>query len=195
MIPMRLGLVVHQWVVEGNKLTMSPIHVSSDGRTMHLARSETVQAYNRMVKDAQRQGVRLKILWAFRSSSLQKEHFEQAQQKHGKRKAILWVAPPGYSEHHTGWALDIGDEADPQADDNPLFERTAAFRWLKKNAGNYGFELSFPPNNWQGVGYEPWHWRFVGTADARNTFHPKGIAAVGVWGISIVEALKCWIHG
>jgi LAS superfamily LD-carboxypeptidase LdcB len=190
---MSLGFVLHQWMVEGNKLKMSPISI--EGMNMHLARPETVNAFNRMAKDAERQGVRLKIIWAFRSSNLQKQHYEQAQQKHGKRKAIRWVAPPGYSEHQTGWALDIGDEADPKADDNPLFERTAAFRWLSKNARNYGFELSFPPKNWQGISYEPWHWRYVGTPEAHATFHPKGIAAVGVWGISFLEAVRCWIRG
>src|SRR6185295_17271158 len=107
------------------------------------------------------------------STMLQTEHFAQAVKKYGKRDAIQWVAPPGYSEHQTGWAIDIGDESDPQADDNPLFERTAAFRWLKTNARRYGFEMSFPPKNWQGVGYEPWHWRYVGTPQASACFHPK----------------------
>jgi zinc D-Ala-D-Ala carboxypeptidase len=162
---------------------------------MHLARPETVQAYNRMVTDAAKSGVKLKIVWAFRSSSMQSRHFAEAQAKHGKRAAIQWVAPPNYSEHHTGWALDIGDELDPQADDNPLFERTAAFRWLATNARRYGFELSFPKKNWQGVGYESWHWRFVGTPEAQQTFHPKGVAKASIWTLSFVEALKWWIQG
>lgn len=172
---------------------MSPVAVSADGRQMHLARPETVQAFNRMQADAQKQGIQLKIIWAYRSANTQKQQFEEAKQKHGKRKAILWLAPPGFSEHHTGWALDIGDESDPQADDNPLFERTKAFRWLKTNAPRYGFELSFPKGNWQGVSYEPWHWRFVGTPEAKKTFHPTGLGKFGVWGISWLEALKHWM--
>jgi LAS superfamily LD-carboxypeptidase LdcB len=187
------NFVIHQWVMEGSRLKMSPISVSVDGRTMHLARPETVQAYNRMAKDALMQNVHLKIIWAYRSAAIQTEQFQLAQKKHGMRSAIRWLAPPGYSEHHTGWALDIGDEKDEKADDNPLFERTAAFRWLKANAKKYGFEMSFPPKNWQGVGYEPWHWRFVGTPEAQRAFHPKSIAAVGIWGLSWVQAVKSWI--
>jgi D-alanyl-D-alanine carboxypeptidase len=187
------SLVIHKWCIEGNKLTMTPIEVSPDGRHMHVARPETVQAYNRMAKDARENGIQLKVIWAFRSTSTQLEHFREAQQKHGKRNAIRWVAPPGFSEHHTGWALDLGDETDPKADDNPLFERTAAFRWLQKNARKYSFELSFPQQNWQGVSYEPWHWRFVGTPEAQQVFHPKKWGAVGVWGVSFTAALKNWL--
>jgi zinc D-Ala-D-Ala carboxypeptidase len=187
-------LVIHQWVVEGNKLQMTTIAITPDGRQMHLARPETVNAFNRMAEDAKKQGIQLKIISAYRSTSTQTRQYEEAQTKHGKRGAIRWLAPPGFSEHHTGWAIDIGDERDPQADDNPLFERTAAFRWLKANARRYGFEMSFPPGNWQGVSYEPWHWRFVGTSDAQATFHPKKLAALGVWGVSWIEALKNFIH-
>jgi LAS superfamily LD-carboxypeptidase LdcB len=160
---------------------------------MHLARNETVQAYNRMATDAAKENIRLKVIWAFRSSSLQLNHFEDAQRQHGKRGAIRWVAPPGYSEHHTGWAIDLGDEAYPQADDNSLFERTAAFRWLLKNARRYKFELSFPKGNWQGVGYEPWHWRFVGTPEAQDVFHPKSANKLAIWTISWAQALRNWV--
>src|SRR4051812_35020812 len=110
------SFVVHRWVVEANKLSLAPIAVSPDGRQMHLARPETVQAFNKMVADALKEGVKLKIIWAFRSRNLQIQQFEAAKVKHGARGAIRWLAPPGFSEHHTGWAIDIGDENDVQAD-------------------------------------------------------------------------------
>jgi D-alanyl-D-alanine carboxypeptidase len=183
------GLVVHRWVPEADATSLQPIAVSTDGKFTHLARPETIEAFNRMAADALKENVRLKIIWAFRSSGLQIEQYRQAQVKHGRRGAIRWLAPPGYSEHHTGWTLDIGDADDPEADDNPLFERTAAFHWLRKNAGNYRFELSFPPDNWQGVGYEPWHWRYAGTAESQRAFHPAGLRAVAIWGRSFLKAL------
>jgi len=143
---------------------------------------------------ARAEGVTLHVIWAFRDPRLQREQFEEAKQKHGSRNGIRWLAPPGFSEHQTGWVLDIGDLDDPEADDNPLFERTKAFRWLKGNASQFKFELSFPPGNWQGVSYEPWHWRFVGTSEARSAFHPAGLRAIWVWGRSIAEALRWWLH-
>ena len=38
------------------------------------------------------------------------------------------------------------------------FEHSAAFAWLRRNAGNYGFHLSYPRDNRHGIAYEPWHW-------------------------------------
>jgi D-alanyl-D-alanine carboxypeptidase len=85
--------------------------------------------------------------------------------------AARWVARPGHSEHHTGLAVDLGDESSPECDIEPPFEGTGAFHWLCQNAGCFGFELSFPRNNACGVDYEPWHWRFVGTPEAKQVFH------------------------
>lgn len=82
-------------------------------------------------------------------------------------------APPGYSEHHTGYAIDIGDAQFPQWDTQEAFETTPAFRWLERNAARFGFELSFPRNNPQGVNYEPWHWRFVGDRHSLETFYKR----------------------
>lgn len=65
-------------------------------------------------------------------------------------------AAPGYSEHHTGQAVDI---ATPGS--RPLieeFESTDAFLWLGKNAGEFGFSMTYPRDNQWGFVYEPWHW-------------------------------------
>jgi D-alanyl-D-alanine carboxypeptidase len=80
-------------------------------------------------------------------------------------------APPGYSEHHTGYAIDIGDANTPHTNLNVSFEDTAAFAWLQANAPRFSFELSFTKDNLQGISYEPWHWRFVGDRDSLETFY------------------------
>lgn len=187
------GLVIHRWCPQADPLSLVPVGASRDGKLIHLARPETADAFRRMSEAAQKEGVRLHVIWAYRSLSLQKEQFAESQAKHGRRNGIRWLAPPGFSEHQTGWALDIGDLADPEADDNPLFERTAAFRWLQARAHGYGFELSFKPGNWQGVSYEPWHWRFTGSPSSRRVFHPKLHQAAVVWGKSWAEALRWWL--
>lgn len=77
----------------------------------------------------------------------------------------LSVAPPGHSEHATGYALDFAFR--PRVNGCPDAEAcvaaTPAFRWLVENAPKFGFEMSFPAGNPQGVKWEPWHWRWVGT--------------------------------
>uniref|UniRef100_UPI00157584AE M15 family metallopeptidase n=1 Tax=Sphingomonas bacterium TaxID=1895847 RepID=UPI00157584AE len=73
------------------------------------------------------------------------------------------VAPPGYSEHETGYAVDFA--ARPSlgcADTRDCIAATPVGQWLLANAPRFGFELSFPAGNAQGVGWEPWHWRWVG---------------------------------
>jgi D-alanyl-D-alanine carboxypeptidase len=67
--------------------------------------------------------------------------------------------------------MDIGDGRTPATNLSPDFEKTAAFKWLEKNAAYYSFEVSFPKGNAQGVSYEPWHWRFVGDRDSLETFY------------------------
>ncbi len=89
-----------------------------------------------------------------------------------------FVGPPGYSEHATGYAIDFGSRPSPGCRDvTACFAATPAGKWLIAHAADYGFELSFPAGNAQGVTYEPWHWRWIGTdaaapgaAAARDTF-------------------------
>ena len=78
------------------------------------------------------------------------------------------VAPPGHSEHATGYAIDFAVRPSPNCPDvEGCMAALPAARWLFANAARFGFEQSFPGGNKQNVKWEPWHWRWVGTsADA-----------------------------
>ncbi|WP_235532781.1 M15 family metallopeptidase [Sphingomonas sp. Leaf412] len=80
----------------------------------------------------------------------------------------LSVAPPGHSEHATGYALDFAFRPRRSGcpDAEACIAATPAFRWLSANAPRYGFEMSFPAGNAQNVKWEPWHWRWVGATAA-----------------------------
>ena len=75
-------------------------------------------------------------------------------------------APPGFSEHSTGYVVDFGSATAPACNAEGCFGATPAGRWLRANAARFGFEMSFPAGNKQQVKWEPWHWRWVGTADS-----------------------------
>ncbi len=75
------------------------------------------------------------------------------------------VAPPGFSEHATGLAIDFGDRFGGGCNLETCFANTPVGRWLARNAPDFGFELSFPEGNAQGVAFEPWHWRWVGRGE------------------------------
>ena len=135
------------------------------GRVVQL-RAEAARAFRAMQASARLAGVELVPISGYRTRSYQEGLFSRAVGKYGsKQSAARWVAPPGYSEHHTGLALDIGALESPETDVEATFEDTPAFVWLKGNAHRFGFEISFPRDNSQGVSYEPWHWRYTGTSD------------------------------
>jgi zinc D-Ala-D-Ala carboxypeptidase len=145
--------------------------VSSDGQIR--LRKSAAEAYRRMAADAAAAGVSLMPLSGFRSITDQNDLFfrvkEERNQAVSNRAAVS--APPGYSEHHTGYAIDIGDGDRTETNLSETFESTPAHQWLMANAARYSFELSFPRNNAQGVSYEPWHWRYVGDQDSLKTFY------------------------
>lgn len=75
------------------------------------------------------------------------------------------VAPPGHSEHSTGYAIDFAVRpANGCPDAEACMAATPMAEWLIANAPRYGFEMSFPGANGQNVKWEPWHWRWVGTS-------------------------------
>ncbi len=147
------------------------VAVTSDGNIeLHEAAAAD---FLDMVDAARRDDVYLVPLSGFRSIEYQRYLFFGIKAEAGQATAerAETSAPPGYSEHHTGYAVDIGDATQPETDVEFGFEQTPAFRWLKENAGRYSFELSFPENNPYGVSYEPWHWRYVGDTDSLETFY------------------------
>jgi zinc D-Ala-D-Ala carboxypeptidase len=142
----------------------------SNQRTEFLDK-EAAAAFAKMKADAEAEGVALVAISGFRSVADQEKLFARQIQRQGSEVAAARLsAPPGYSEHHTGFALDIGDGAQPETDIKFEFEDTKAYRWLQTNGRRYGVELSYPLNNIQGVSFEPWHWRFTNSPYAAAIF-------------------------
>ena len=141
------------------------------GLELHVDAAEALQA---MQRAAAADGIDLRLLSGYRSHSLQKGIFfdvkSERNQTASERAKVS--APPGYSEHSTGLAVDLGDGDEPSTNLAQSFEFSPAFRWLQDHAATYHFTLSFPRSNPQGVSYEPWHWRFEGSAQALRQFEP-----------------------
>nr|WP_329957043.1 M15 family metallopeptidase [Xylella taiwanensis] len=117
------------------------------------------RAWHTMCQAAVRDGILLDAISGYRSYAYQLDIFEHKLAQGQTLAQILTVnAAPGFSEHHSGEALDIGMPGEPPVDES--FERTTAFAWLQRHARTFGFHLSFPRNNPHGIVYEPWHWRW-----------------------------------
>ncbi len=131
-------------------------HTSASGREFLLT-PETATAWQAMQQKASGDDVPLALVSAYRSVERQHEIIQGKLESGLPIDSILEsVAPPGYSEHHTGRAIDIGTtEADALEED---FEKTPSFEWLCRNAADFGFQMSYPRDNTCGFVYEPWHW-------------------------------------
>lgn len=117
------------------------------------------RAWTHLRDAALREEVVLDAISGYRSHDYQLGIFERKLARGLSVDDILTVnAAPGYSEHHSGLALDIGTPGEPPAEES--FEHTTAFAWLREQAGGYGFVMSYPRGNSHGIVYEPWHWRY-----------------------------------
>ena len=122
-------------------------------------RIDAARAWLRLRNAAQADGIVLEGISGYRSHDYQLGIFERKRARGLGMEDILAVnAAPGFSEHHSGLALDIGTVDEPPAEES--FERTPAFAWLRDHAGGFGFSMSYPRHNPHGIVYEPWHWRF-----------------------------------
>jgi len=96
---------------------------------------------------------------AFRSINRQTEIIQEKLSAGEVIESILTTcAPPGYSEHHTGRAVDISTPGCRSLEIE--FDQTTAYTWLTQNASKFDYHLSYPLNNPWGYQYEPWHWCF-----------------------------------
>jgi D-alanyl-D-alanine carboxypeptidase len=119
--------------------------------------SQTKNAWLRMRCDAKTEDIFLEAISGYRSCQYQKGIFDRKLARGQTIEQILKVnTAPGFSEHHSGQAIDISTKGEPAAEES--FENTDTFKWLNKNASRYGFVLSYPRNNTHHINYEPWHW-------------------------------------
>ncbi|SDQ52139.1 D-alanyl-D-alanine carboxypeptidase [Pseudoxanthomonas sp. CF385] len=129
-------------------------------RPLWLTRS-AARGWQALRAAAARDGIVLEAISGYRSHDYQLGIFERKLERGQTVEQILTVnAAPGYSEHHSGRALDIGTPGEPPAEES--FERTPAFAWLTLHAGGFGFVMSYPRDNPHGIVYEPWHWYYLG---------------------------------
>ncbi len=119
-----------------------------------------------MFNDAKLAGINLMGASGYRTHENQVNLFNTNVKNKGKEEALKYSAPPGASEHETGFAIDIVSKDYTKLDSG--FENTKAFTWLKENSHKYGFILRYPKDkvNITKYSYEPWHYRYVGTSHA-----------------------------
>jgi len=150
----------------GDATDLEDVEPNIVGRPQRLA-PPTARSWRQMKQTAALAGVELLLVSGFRSIRQQTDLFRQKLAAGLQIEAILRVnAAPGFSEHHTGRAIDI---ATPGT--RPLtaeFENSKAFAWLVANAATFGFTMPYGRDNVFGFEFEPWHWSQINLRSRRD---------------------------
>jgi zinc D-Ala-D-Ala carboxypeptidase len=138
--------------------------------------AEARSAFESMRKEALKQNIDLVAFSTYRDFARQKELYNGYVAKDGQEAADRYSARPGYSEHQTGLAFDIGEAGQEEHWASASFGDTKGGKWLAENAHNYGFILRYPKGSESITGYmhESWHYRYVGKKAAAEIYK-KGI--------------------
>lgn len=148
-----------------------------------FADSRVMPELQQMMDDARNEGLNPYICSGYRTFEKQQSLYESRirsyeEQGYSYDEAVdmteEWVAYPGTSEHESGLAFDIVSDSMQELDSDQA--DTDVQQWLMKNSWRYGFILRYPEDKKDitGIGYEPWHYRYVGKEAAEEIFR-KGI--------------------
>lgn len=148
------------------------------------ATEATAKAFKEMKENAAIEGLNINVVSAYRSIDYQKNLYKQYVKRDGKELADTYSARAGYSEHHTGRALDIAAE-DMNMNN---FGNTEEYKWVSENCWKYGFIVRYTEQNKNITGYqsEPWHITYVG-ADIAETMHNENISSLEEYFVKYVD--------
>ncbi|KYG89631.1 D-alanyl-D-alanine carboxypeptidase [[Bacillus] sp. KCTC 13219] len=134
--------------------------------------SEAKVALEKMLAGAKAAGFNLVAFSGFRSYEYQTTLYTNYVNRDGQKAADRYSARPGYSEHQTGLAYDIGEKGLESLWLTSEFGETAAGKWLHQHAHEFGFILRYPQGkeNITGYMYESWHFRYIGLEMAKAIF-------------------------
>ncbi len=167
-----------QWVVVNKKRPLQPAtykpndlvvpnitlrtNITADEKQL---RKITAEHLEQLVSAAKQQGIAFTLESGYRSYDFQKNLYNSYVKQQGQAVADTQSARPGYSEHQTGLAADLGGTTKPACNVEACFAETAEGKWLAENATTYGFIIRYTPDGKDTTGYiyEPWHIRYIGT--------------------------------
>lgn len=153
-----------------------PLRVPGN-ETMQL-RTVTAKAVESMFAAAKTAGLQLMLSSGYRSYTYQVSLYDGYVQSQGQATADTQSARPGYSEHQTGFALDV-EPVSRTCELEQCFGTTPEGKWVAANAYKYGFIVRYTSGNENVTGYEPepWHIRYIGV-ELATELHNAGVATL-----------------
>lgn len=157
-------------------------------QTVHMTNSvgddvevekKAYEAYLKLKADLEKDGIFVDLDSARRSIAEQQRIMDDFTEKYGKDYALKTVATPGYSEHHTGLALDLYLIIDGKdiVENEDMIQYPEIWSKIHAKLADYGFILRYLEGSEHitGYGYEPWHIRYLDNADTAKEITSKGI--------------------
>lgn len=176
------------WIVVNKQLPLNPINYAPTDLVAPKFGTLNANPYGRKLrKEASTAAYRLAmaieaagkgsliIQSAYRSYAEQTTVHDRQVTKYGLTAGEALAARPGYSEHQTGWAMDVSARGQG-CQIRVCFGQTKAGLWLAENAYRYGFIIRYQKYStpYTGYQYEPWHLRYVGVGLAM-VMHDDGV--------------------
>ncbi len=140
---------------------------------------QTAAQFRKLQNETAQKGIEILLSSAYRSVEKQQAIKEELTAEYGEEYGKQFVAAPGYSEHHTGLALDFVAKIDGKwlIENKEIFDRAEELQPVYDILPRYGFILRYLKGKEEITGYpaEPWHIRYVGDPAVAAEITARGI--------------------
>ncbi len=151
-----------------------------EGGTIQVEKT-ALEQFNKLKAALHEEGVDIVLDSCYRSVAKQQKLWDDwsADPEKGPEYVKKYVAVPGYSEHHTGLAIDVAIEKDGKViyDNDEMIAEKEIFAKVHKKLADYGFILRYKEGKEEitGYDYEPWHFRYVGSTEVAKEIYEKDL--------------------
>lgn len=171
---------------EGFADTVALVEVENAEGSRFFVEEKTLGAFRALQKDIlENHGLHIELLNSYRTLEKQQAAFDHYFYKFGLAYAEKYAARPGYSEHHTGLAIDVSFLQDGKLTHGAqdLLELDDLFRIVQAKLPKYGFLLRYPRGKEEitKINYEPWHYRYIDSPEIATQITEKGICFEEYW--------------
>ncbi len=166
--------------------TIERIWVGNVAGTQFEIEKKTYEAFCQLQEDVLKNyGIQIDLLGSYRTVQYQEDLFAQNLAKYGFEHTNRYVAKPGCSEHHTGFAIDVGILLDGKFyhKREDLLSVDRLFKIIQKKLPKYGFILRYPEGKEAitKIAYEPWHYRYIDSPELAQKMTEQGICLEEYW--------------
>ena len=171
---------------DGFENTVEIIDVENAVGEKYKIEKKAYEAFSRLREDLlENDGIQAELISVYRTVEKQEEIFQRYTREHGLEYAKKYAAVPGHSEHHTGFAIDVGILLDGKLSHAiaDLLSVDHLFQTVQKKLPKYGFILRYPKGKEAitGIGYEPWHFRYIDSPEIAKKITDAGICFEEYW--------------